>query len=89
MRELAFFTFRDFSKHGGGSLRIKGILNALVKRGVTVTLISHTIEFSEFDENIHHIPLEIYFTKTEKKLFQFCAVGTIFQKNGLPRNWMK
>ena len=69
-KQFIFFTFRDFSKHGGGSLRMKGILNALSKRGADVILISNTPTHIGFHSAIKHIPLDVYFDKKEKQIFQ-------------------
>ena len=69
-KQFIFFTFRDFSKHGGGSLRMKGILNALSKRGADVVLISNTPTHIGFHSAIKHIPLNVYFDKKEKQIFQ-------------------
>jgi len=87
-KELIFFTFRDFSKFGGGMIRIDGILNS-VSDVTEVILISNISEKNKkaLNPNIKHLEIGIKFSIFEKRLLQFCLsilplfiVNIIFQK---------
>ncbi len=71
LRDYIFFTLNDFSKDDGGTVRMYGILNALAKTGKNVILISNTMNYSNFHEDIKHVNLEKKVTKFEKKYLQF------------------
>ena len=70
MKELIFFTINEFTKDSGGTIRMKGILNALAKSN-KVILISNTTNYHDFSGKIEHIYLGQNFTKKEKRIFQF------------------
>lgn len=71
MKNFVFFTLNDFSKDGGGTVRMKGVLNALSEKN-EVVLISNATDISKFNKNIKHIVLNLPFNKKDKRFFQFC-----------------
>jgi len=72
MRTIVCFTFSDFSKDGGGRVRIYGILNGLIKSGHKVMLISNaSLEEDRFHKDIEHISLGFSLSDREKRFFQF------------------
>ena len=52
-----FFTVNDFSKEGGNTIRMYGIVNELASLGHTVYLVSNTVNFEQFHSKIKHIPI--------------------------------
>lgn len=80
MNKYIFFTFNDFSKHGGGVIRMYGILNSLAELGKEVTLISNATNYENFHSNIKHIYLDNKIDKQQKRFFQFCI--------GVLPNWI-
>lgn len=86
---FVFFTFRDFKNEGGGTIRMYGVLNALVKTGAEVTLISNAENYSKFDPKIRHVFLGASLPK--KAVFQALVallpsrlVAAVFQKRLQP-----
>ncbi len=73
MNKYVFFTFNDFSKHGGGVIRMYGILNSLAELGKNVTLISNAKNYENFHPDIKHIFLNCKLNKQQKRFFQFCV----------------
>lgn len=65
-----FFTLRDFSKSGGGALRIRGMINALTANGISTTLVCRTNQ-DDIDISSKLIKLDISFTPLERKIFLF------------------
>src|SRR3569833_1581857 len=65
-----FFTMNDFSKEGGATIRMYGILNELAKQGEDVTLISNAKGMGKFDSSITHINIGYTFSAKDKRLFQ-------------------
>jgi len=72
MSRYFFFTLNDFERDSGGTIRMKGIVNALSESGRSVTLISNAQIYGGFDSRIKHVPLSLKFTKRQKQMFQFC-----------------
>ena len=70
MRKFIFFTLNDFTKDGGGTIRMKGIVNALANDGQKVWLVSNATSLEGFHESIEHIHIGHSFTKKDKRLFQ-------------------
>ena len=71
LRGHIFFTLNDFRKDGGGTIRMKGIVNALVESGQNVTLLSNAESYDGFHSLVKHIFLDIEISKREKRVFQF------------------
>jgi len=71
--KFIFFTFNDFSKDGGGRVRIYGILNALAKKEENeVILISNkSNNIGTFHSSIKHHYFGLNFSENEKRIFQF------------------
>lgn len=65
---FVFFTFRDFKKEGGGTIRMYGVLNALAKNDIQITFISNAQDYSKFDSGIKHVFLDLKFL--HKSFFQ-------------------
>jgi len=73
MSKFIFFTFNDFSKDGGGTIRMYGILNSLAKLNEEVILISNANNnLSNFDKNIKYIFFNKKISKRQKRFFQLC-----------------
>jgi len=70
MKRYIFFTFNDFSRDDGGTIRMRGIVNALAEHNVSVTLISNTQNYCKFDSKIEHIYLDYQVSKKYKQTFQ-------------------
>ena len=70
MKSYIFLTFNDFSQDDGGTIRMRGIVNALAEHNECVTLISNTQNYFKFDSNIEHIHLDYHVTKKYKQIFQ-------------------
>src|SRR5438045_1771287 len=71
-----FFTMNDFTKEGGATIRMYGILNELAKQGESITLISNAKSLVKFAPSIHHIGIEHGFSAKDKRIFQ-ALVGTL------------
>ena len=69
-KKIYFFTFNNFLKDDGGTIRMKGIMNALAEKGIIVTLISNCTLVDQFDKKINHIFLNYFVSKQEKRSFQ-------------------
>lgn len=65
-----FFTFNDFTKDDGGTIRMRGIVNALAKSGQRVILLSNAESHDGFYPQVEHILLQIKISKKEKRIFQ-------------------
>ena len=63
MSEFVFFTTNDFELTDGGTIRMNGILEALIEHGHTVTLISNIKDIANSIVGVRHIPLDIQFSK--------------------------
>ena len=70
MRKYIFFTLNNFSQDDGGTLRMRGIVNALAESDVSVTLISNTTLNNKFHHSVNHVFLDYYATKRYKQFFQ-------------------
>lgn len=68
--EYVFFSVNDFSREGGGTIRMYGILNELAKRGNKITFVSNALNFEKFDSTIAHVHLNHQFSRVEKRIFQ-------------------
>lgn len=68
MKKLVFFSFRNFERDGGGSIRMYGILNALAEKGENIAFISNAQDYSKFHPAIKHQYLNIDFKY--KAIFQ-------------------
>jgi glycosyltransferase involved in cell wall biosynthesis len=83
-KKLIFFTFRDFSKFGGGLIRINGILNSISTVTDEVILISNILDENKksLNSNIKHLNIGIDISIFEKRLLQFClSIFPIFIVN--------
>ena len=67
---FVFFSMRDFTRDGGGSIRIYGILNALAAKGHQVIFISDAKRMNNFHHSITHRPLNQSFSNKQKAIFQ-------------------
>ncbi len=70
MRKYIFFTLNNFSQDDGGTLRMRGIINALAESDVSVTLISNTTLNNKFHHSVNHVFLDYYTTKRYKQFLQ-------------------
>jgi glycosyltransferase involved in cell wall biosynthesis len=71
--EFTFFTMNNFTKEGGGTIRMYGILNELAKQNNKVTLISNAENLSKFETSIVHIPINHCFNAQQKRVLQGLA----------------
>jgi len=71
MKSFTFFTFNNFSIDDGGTIRMRGILNALAEKNQNVTLISNTKIYHNFNPSVKHIYLNNRVSKQFARLFQF------------------
>lgn len=69
MKDVYFFTLRDFEKSGGGALRIKGMISALESNNITTTLISVAGSSSSISSN--KININVVFNIFEKRILYF------------------
>lgn len=69
-KEIYCFTFRNFEKTGGGSIRISGIINALAKRGVKVHLFSFFDNVPYLNDSVQYIQLPKQLSNLDKRKFQ-------------------
>lgn len=65
-----FFSMRNFQRDGGGSIRMYGILNALVAKGNEVVFVSNATSFVKFDDRIEHINIDCEISAGLKALMQ-------------------
>ena len=65
-----FFSISDFSYTDGGTVRMKGIIEALIDKGYSVTLISNAKFRDEFPRNVKHIFINRKLTKNERRKIQ-------------------
>ncbi|UOE41532.1 glycosyltransferase family 4 protein [Chryseobacterium suipulveris] len=79
MKEFVFFTLNDFTKEGGGTIRILGILNELAKKEVAITLISNIQDRSKVDSRVKHIPINFPISREDKRKIQFLLGVTNYQ----------
>lgn len=70
MSKYVFFTVNDFSKAGGGPIRMLGVLNALAKRGNQVTLFSNAEDHVKLPAGVENIFLNCHFSPADKRKFQ-------------------
>lgn len=68
-----FFTVNDFSKEGGNTIRMYGIVNELASLGHTVYLVSNTVNFEQFHSKIKHIPINYKINIKAKRKIQILA----------------
>jgi glycosyltransferase involved in cell wall biosynthesis len=61
---------RDFTRDGGGSIRMYGILNALAEKGHKVVFISNASQKNIFHSSIKHIPVGYKVTHRQKSILQ-------------------
>lgn len=61
---------RNFERDGGGSIRMYGILNALVDKGHDVIFISNATTFVKFDKRIKHIYINHEISGLQKAFLQ-------------------
>lgn len=87
--KFVFFTFRDFIREGGGTIRMYGIINALAEKGENVILISNAKDYSKFHSAVKHKFINSKFEY--KALFQALLalfpskfVFWLFQKSFIP-----
>ncbi len=65
-----FFSLQNFNRDGGGSVRIYGILNELVRNDSNVVFISNASNFTNFDSRIKHIRIGHEINPKHKALIQ-------------------
>lgn len=67
-----FFTLNDFSKDGGSTVRMYGILNGLASQDIDneIILFSNITNYDNFHPNIKHIYLGVLFSSKEKRVLQ-------------------
>jgi glycosyltransferase involved in cell wall biosynthesis len=71
MKTHLFFTLNNFTKDGGDTIRMKGIVNALAEAGQSVVLFSNAVETHyDFHISIKHIFLGVEISKKQKIIFQ-------------------
>lgn len=56
---------------GGGTIRMKGIVNALAQAGKKVTLLSNAKHHDEFHPSVEHVFIDMNLSKKDKRIFQF------------------
>lgn len=69
-RNFIFLTMNDFTKDGGGSVRIYGIVNALAENGCEVALVSNTLYPDKFHPAVRHVDIKRTISKKDKKIIQ-------------------
>ncbi|MXV39153.1 glycosyltransferase [Flavobacteriaceae bacterium Ap0902] len=86
-KEYIFLSMNDFTKEGGGTIRILSILNSLAMKDHSVKFISNAQDLSKFHPDIQHVSINYKFTPQEKRKFQFLlskfnykVVNTFFSK---------
>jgi len=70
MYDRIFCTFNNFTQDDGGTIRMRGIINALVDENKKILLISNCKKYHRFDKRIEHVFLNYQITKRQKKIFQ-------------------
>lgn len=60
----------DFTKEGGGTIRMLGIMNELSIKGHEVIFISNTMKYDNFASSIKHIFIDFPFSRQDKRIFQ-------------------
>ena len=70
MKKYIFFTLNDFEKDGGGTVRMRGIVNALAEAEQQVVLISNAKTFYGFHSSIDHLDVGVKISKRDKRIFQ-------------------
>lgn len=73
MKNLSFFTLRDFNKHGGGGLRILGIVNALSLTNVNARIFLNDSGYNKtlISNKVDRTNINVYFSQFEKRIIQF------------------
>lgn len=67
---MVLFTLNNFTKDDGGTVRMRGILNALAQRNIEITLLSNAQNYTVFDDKINHIYLDCMIDKNQKRYIQ-------------------
>ncbi len=68
---INFFTMRDFTHHGGGMIRILGLLSTLEYNCEEYRIFSNSTGAESLSRlNVENV--DIYFSKNEKRIFQLC-----------------
>ena len=70
MKQYMFLTLNDFSQDDGGTIRMRGIMNALAESGQSVRLLSNTVLHYKFHHTIDHVFLDYQVSKRKKQFFQ-------------------
>lgn len=70
LKDFIFFTFNDFTEDDGGTIRMRGIVNALAESGQSVVLLSNAEFYDDFHPQVKHILLQFKISKKKKKIFQ-------------------
>lgn len=71
MEAFVFFTMNDFTKEGGGTIRMLGIINELSHHDVEIYLVSNIIDKSKVSPSVKHIDIGYLFSRKDKRGFQF------------------
>lgn len=90
--KLIFFTFNNFIKKGGDTIRMTGMINSVANTSSEIILISNIQddEKKNFSKNIKHIKLNVNISIYEKRVLQFClSVLPIFIVNILFKKKIK
>jgi len=67
---FVFFSMNDFTREGGGTIRMLGILNELAKKGHDIVFVSNATHYDSFHPRIQHVPLDFPFSRQDKRVFQ-------------------
>jgi glycosyltransferase involved in cell wall biosynthesis len=70
-KHFYFFTLNDFTSVDGGTIRMKGIIDALVDKGYGVTLISNILDKGLFPLTVKHVSINKKLKKNEQRCIQF------------------
>ncbi len=68
---ISCLTLRNFERHGGGSIRISGILNALAEQDFKIDLFCLSDHVPYLNDQINIIPLPNELAQLNKRKFQF------------------
>ena len=71
MTKFIFFTLNHFFYDDGGTVRMRGIINALANNGQNVILLSNTKSYRNFHPSVKHIYLNKKISKNKGRIFQF------------------
>ena len=71
MSKFVFFTLNHFFYDDGGTVRMRGIINALANNGQHVILLSNTKSYKNFHPSVKHIYLNKKISKNKGRIFQF------------------